>query len=101
MNKDDHDLLIHVATCVEKIDKKQDKFDGKLDKHIERENLFVTKKFWLATTGILLSLLASILFGSYAFTYKVSSDCHDHSENFSLHCKEPIGDRANAVSKER
>lgn len=77
----DHDLLIVVSTNIENIRKTQDRMDAKLDKHIEKDDTFLTKKMWAWITATLFTVIC----GAYAYTYEVGRDASEHQENLTIH----------------
>ena len=80
MNNEDHDLLTKVSVCVESINKKVDKLENKLDKHVED---FVPKKLWMWVTGFIVILI----FGSFTYANLVSTEVHTHATNMEIHDK--------------
>ncbi|MHA2162928.1 MAG: hypothetical protein ACXABF_10935 [Candidatus Thorarchaeota archaeon] len=81
MKQDERDMLISVVTKVEGIAEQQSHMDGKLDKHIEKDDTFLTKKMWMWVTGFIMT----IILGAFTYTYNVSDDSHKHQTNMYIH----------------
>ena len=91
--QEERDLLVTVAANVENICKKQDTMKSDLDKHIEKDNTFVTRGFWMWVTAGLSTLFMMLIMGAYTYTYRVDHDLGDHSSNLQIHRTEAINIR--------
>jgi hypothetical protein len=81
MQRDERDLLVQVAANVDSMKDKQEHIEEKLDRHIEKDDTFMTKKFWMWATGLIFVLIT----GSYTYTSMVDDDIHKHSTNYGVH----------------
>ena len=81
MQRDERDLLVQVAENVDSMKERQEHMDDKLDRHIEKDDTFMTKKFWMWATGLIFLLIT----GSYTYTSFIDDKVHDHQTDYSIH----------------
>ena len=81
MKQDERDMLITVVEKVDGIARQQSHIERKLDRHIEKDDQFLTKKMWMWVTGFIMT----IVLGAFTYTYSVDDQAHTHQTNMYIH----------------